>query len=75
MNNAKVIKMAATRSYRLAPYEQVTLNIEVEVPDTMLSDDIALRGTYLECIRRMDASYGDIVKRYNSQSQNNNQNR
>ena len=73
MNNAKVIKMAATRSYRLAPYEQVTLNIEVEVPDTMLSDDIALRGTYLECIRRMDASYGEIVNHYNNQ--NNNQNR
>lgn len=70
MNNAKVIKLAAARSYRLAPYEQVTLNIEVEVPDTMLSDDIALRGTYLECIRRMDASYGDIVNNYNSQNQN-----
>ena len=70
MNNAKVIKLAATRSYRLAPYEQVTLNIEVEVPDTMLTDDIALRGTYLECIRRMDASYGDIVNHYNLQNQN-----
>ena len=70
MNNAKVIKIAATRSYRLAPYEQVTLNIEVEVPDTMLFDDISLRGTYLECIRRMDASYGDIVNHYNSQNQN-----
>ena len=70
MNNAKVIKISATRSYRFAPYEQVTLNIEVEVPDTMLSDDLALRGTYLECIRRMDASYGDIVNHYNSQNQN-----
>lgn len=70
MNNAKIIKLAATRSYRLAPYEQVTLNIEVEVPDTMLSDDIALRGTYLECIRRMDASYGDIVNHYNPQNKN-----
>ena len=70
MNNARVIKVAATRSYRLAPYEQVTLNVEVEVPDTMLSDDIALRGTYLECVRRMDASYGDIVNHYNSQNQN-----
>ena len=69
-NNAKVIKISATRSYRLAPYEQVTLNIEVEVPDTMLSDDLALRGTYLECIRRMDASYGDIVNHYNLQNQN-----
>lgn len=70
MSNAKVIKIAATRSYRLAPYEQITLNVEVEVPDTMLSDDIALRGTYLECIRRMDASYGDIVNHYNPQNQN-----
>ena len=70
MNNAKVIKIAATRSYRLAPYEQVTLNIEVEVPDTMLSDDLALRGTYLECIRRMDACYGDIANHYNSHNQN-----
>jgi hypothetical protein len=72
MNNAKVIKISATRSYRLAPYEQITLNIEVEVPDTMLSDDIALSGTYLECIRRMDASYGDIVNHYNSKNQNQN---
>ena len=70
MSNVRVIKIAAARSYRLAPYEQVTLNIEVEVPDTMLSDDLALRGTYLECIRRMDASYGDIVNHYNSQNQN-----
>lgn len=70
MNKAKVIKIAATRSYRLAPYEQVTLSVEVEVPDTMLSDDIALRGTYLECIRRMDASCGDIVNHYNSLNQN-----
>ena len=70
MSNARVIKIAATRSYRLAPYEQVTLNVEVEVPDTMLSDDLAIRGTYLECIRRMDASYGDIVNHYNSQNQN-----
>lgn len=70
MSNSRVIKVAATRSYRLAPYEQVTLNIEVEVPDTMLSDDLALRGTYLECICRMDASYGDIVNHYNSQNQN-----
>lgn len=70
MNNAKVIKISATRSYRIAPYEQVTLNIEVEVPDTMLSDDLALRGTYLECIRRMDASYGDIFNPYNSHKQN-----
>ena len=70
MNNAKAIKLAATRSYRLAPYEQVGLSVEVEVPDTTLSDDLAIRGTYLECIRRMDASYGDIVNHYNSQNQN-----
>ena len=70
MSNARAIKIAATRSYRLAPYEQVTLYVEVEVPDTMLSDDLAIRGTYLECIRRMDASYGDIVNHYNLQNQN-----
>ena len=70
MNNARVIKIAATRSYRLAPYEQITLNVEVEGPATMISDDFARRGTYLECIRRMDASYGDIVNHYNSQNQN-----
>ena len=70
MSNAKVIKIAAERVYRLAPYQTVGLSVEVEVPDTMLSDDLALRGTYLECIRRMDASYGDIVNHYNSQTQN-----
>ena len=70
MSNARAIKIAATRSYRLAPYEQVTLYVEVEVPDTMLSDDLAIRGTYLECVRRMDASYGDIVNHYNLQNQN-----
>ena len=70
MSNARAIKIAATRSYRMAPYEQVTLYVEVEVPDTMLSDDLAIRGTYLECVRRMDASYGDIVNHYNLQNQN-----
>lgn len=70
MNNAKVIKLAATRSYRLAPYEQIKLSVEVEVPDTMLSDDIAIRGTYLECVRRMDASCSDIVNHYNSHNKN-----
>ena len=72
MNNAKVIKIAAERVYQIAPYQTVRLSVEVEVPDTMLSDEIALRGTYLECIRRMDASYGDIVTYYNN---NQNQNR
>lgn len=71
MSKARVITISATRSYRLAPYEQVTLNIEVEIPDTMLSDDLALRSTYLECIRRMDASYGDIVNHYNNNNNNN----
>lgn len=71
MNNARVIKLTAERVYQLAPYQTVRLSVEVEVPDTMLSDDLALRGTYLECIRRMDASYGDIVNHYN---QNQNQN-
>lgn len=69
MNKAKVIKVGAERVYQLRPYESIRLTVEVEVPDTMLSDDIALRGTYLECIRRMDASYGDIVNHY-SQNQN-----
>lgn len=70
MNNAKVIKIAAERVYQIAPYQTVRLSVEVEVPNTMLSDDIALRGTYLECVRRMDASYSDIVNHYNSQKQN-----
>lgn len=70
MNSAKVIKIAAERVYQLLPYQTVRLSVEVEVPDTMLSDDIALRGTYLECVRRMDASYSDIVNHYNSQNQN-----
>ena len=69
-NNAKVIKLAAERVYQIAPYQTVRLSVEVEVPDTMLSDDLAIRGTYLECIRRMDASYGDIVNHYNLQNQN-----
>lgn len=56
--------------YQLAPYQMVRLFVEVEVPDIMLSDDLAIRSTYLECIRRMDASYGDIVNHYNSQKQN-----
>ena len=70
MNNAKVIKIAAERVYQLAPLSDVRLSVEVEVPDTMLSDDIAHSRRILECIRRMDASYGDIVNHYNSQNQN-----
>lgn len=68
MNNAKVIKIAAERVYQLAPYQTVRLSIDVEVPDTMLSDDLALRSTYLDCIRLMDASYGDIVNNYNNRN-------
>jgi len=70
MSNAKVIKLSAERVYQLAPYQTVRLSVEVEVPDTMLSDDMALRGTYLECVRRMDASYGDIVNHYNQSLKN-----
>ncbi len=70
MSNAKVIKIAAERVYQLAPYQTVRLSVEVEVPDTMLSDDLALRATYMECVQRMDNSFGDIVNHYNSQNQN-----
>ena len=70
MSNAKVIKVAAERVYQLRPYESVRLSIEVEVPDTKLSDDLALRTTYMECVQRMDNSFSDIVNHYN-----NNQNR
>lgn len=65
MSNARVIKIGAERVYQLRPYESVRLTVEVEMPDTMLSDDFALRGTYLECVNRMDASYGEIVNNYN----------
>lgn len=66
MNNARVIKMGAERVYQLRPYESVRLTVEVEVPDTMLSDDMAVRGTYLECIQKMDNSFRDIVNYYNN---------
>lgn len=66
MSNARVIKIGAERVYQLRPYESVRLTIEVEMPDTMLSDDFALRGTYLECVKRMDASYAEIVNNYNN---------
>ena len=66
MSNARVIKIGAERVYQLRPYESVRLTIEVEMPDTMLSDDFALRATYLECIKRMDESYAEIVNNYNN---------
>ena len=65
MSNARVIKIGAERVYQLRPYESVRLTIEVEMPDTMLSDYFALRATYLECVNRMDASYAEIVNNYN----------
>lgn len=65
-NDARVIKIGAERVYQLRPYESVRLTIEVEMPDTMLSDDFALRATYLECVNRMDASYAEIVNNYNN---------
>ena len=66
MSNARVIKIGAERVYQLRSYESVRLTIEVEVPATMLSDAFALRGTYLECVKRMDASYDEIVNNYNN---------
>lgn len=69
MSNARVIKIGAERVYRIRPYESVCLTIEVEMPDTMLSDDFALRANYLECVKRMDASYAEIVNNYNNQNQ------
>lgn len=69
-STARVIKVAAERVYQLRPYESVRLTVEVEVPDTQLSDDIALRATYMECVQRMDNSFGDIVNHYNQSLQN-----
>lgn len=66
MSNARVIKIGAERVYQLRPYESIRLTIEVEMPDTMLSDDFALRATYLECVKRMDSSYTEIVDNYNN---------
>lgn len=65
-DDARVIKIGAERVYQLRPYESVRLTIEVEMPDTMLSDDFRLRGTYMECVERMDASYAEIVNNYNN---------
>ena len=70
MSNARVIKVSAERVYQLRPYESVRLSVEVEVPDTRLSDDLALRSTYMECVQRMDNAYTDIVNHYNSKNQN-----
>ena len=66
MSDARVIKIGAERVYQLRPYESVRLTVEVEMPDTMLSDDFMLRGTYMECVNRMDASYAEIVNNYNN---------
>lgn len=66
MSNARLIKIGAERVYQLRPYESVRLTIEVEMPDTMLSDDFAIRATYMECIKRMDSSYTEIVNNYNN---------
>ena len=68
-NDARVIKIGVERVYQLRPYESVRLTVEVEMPDTMLSDDFALRATYLNCVKRMDASYAEIVNNYNNQTQ------
>lgn len=66
MSKANIIKMGAERVYQLRPYESVRLTVEVEVPDTRLDDDTAIRATYLECIQRMDASFREIVNYYNN---------
>lgn len=70
MSNARVIKVAAERVYQLRPYESVRLSVEVEIPDTRLSDDLAIRSTYMDCVQRMDNAYTDIVNRYNFINQN-----
>jgi hypothetical protein len=66
MSNARVIKIGAERVYQLRPYESVRLTIEAEMPDTMLSDDFAIRATYLECVKRMDSSYTEIANNCNN---------
>lgn len=70
MSNSRVIKIAAERVYQLRPYESVRLSVEVETPDLSLSDDIGIRGVYLECVQRLDNSFREILNQYN-----NNQNR
>lgn len=66
MSDARLIKIGAERVYQLRQYESVRLSVEVEMPDTMLSDDFAIRGTYMDCVKRMDASYAEIVNNYNN---------
>lgn len=66
MSKANVIKMGAERVYQLRPYESVRLTVEVEVPDTRLDDDQAIRATYMECIQQMDKSFAAIVDYYNN---------
>lgn len=70
MSNSRVIKIAAERVYQLRPYESVRLSVEVETPDLSLSDDIGIRGVYLECVQRLDNSFREIVNQYNQQTQN-----
>ena len=70
MSNSRVIKVAAERVYQLRPYESVRLSVEVETPDLSLSDDICIRGVYLECVQRLDNSFREIVNQYNLQTQN-----
>lgn len=70
MSNSRVIKVAAERVYQLRPYESVRLSVEVETPDLSLSDDHGIRGVYLECVRRLDNSYREIVNNYNQSLKN-----
>lgn len=69
MSNSIVIKVAAERVYQLRPYESVRLSVEVETPDLSLSDDIGIRGVYLECVQRLDKSFAEIYNKY-QQTQN-----
>lgn len=70
MSNSRVIKIAAERVYQLRPYESVRLSVEVETPDLSLSDDIGIRGVYLECVQRLDNAFAEIYNKYNQQTQN-----
>ena len=69
-NEARVIKIGAERVYQLRPYESVRLSVEVETPDLSLSDDIGIRGVYLECVQRLDNAFAEIYNKYNQQTQN-----
>ena len=68
--NSRVIKVAAERVYQLRPYESIRLSVEVETPDLALSDDFGIRGVYLECVKRLDDSFREIVNQYNQNQQN-----